>query len=119
MVASDVVSYQRLGVDRYFRHPPATSARPLARNADEHLEERGLLPRLEAVERLRVLADHLMRVQEDLVARRMPRDEHFVAQAAHVHDDVIGAARDPRAANRRDHATRSPENTCQWRCCVS
>src|SRR2546426_1632816 len=39
------------------------SFRPDARDADEHLEEREFLPRLEAIERLVVLAHHLMRVQ--------------------------------------------------------
>src|SRR2546425_11503583 len=88
--------------DRQDRH---RALRSDARHADEHLEERELLPRLEAVERLRVLADHVMRVEEHVVARRMPRNEDLVAHAAHVDDDVIAAARDYRPADRRDHGS--------------
>src|SRR5438552_7741799 len=90
------------------------------RHADEHLEERELLARFEAIERLVILAHHLMRVQQDVVARRMARDEHLVADARHVDHHMACAARDDLAAYRRDHveaaaATASMKRArCAW-----
>src|SRR5207249_11150982 len=74
-----------------------------ARDADEHLEERELLARLESVELLRVLAHDVVGVELHDVARRMARYEHLVPDAAHVDDDVIVRSRDHFAADARDH----------------
>ena len=55
-------------------------------------------------EELTVLADDLMRVEEHFVAGRVPRDEHLVADAGRLDDDVIGTARDDPAPDKSDHA---------------
>ena len=67
---------------------------PTPGTRDDKLEQDELFPRFEAEELLRVLAHDVMRVERDRVTARMPRNEHLVADAAHIDDDVIGAARD-------------------------
>src|SRR5690349_378878 len=49
-----------------------------------------------------------MRVQRDDVRSGVARHEDLVADAAHVDDDVIAAARDDLAAYERDHSGSCP-----------
>src|SRR5207237_9369025 len=89
------------------REDRESGLRANARDADEHLEERELVTGFKSIERLIVFADGVMRMQEHLVARRLPGYMDLVADAVRLDHHVIRTARDHRAADRSDHLSPS------------